>query len=189
MVPQGRALAAAALLLGGVSAKIHNLKISNDPRYAFSIESFGFYEGGTVSIHVKDVSAVPGDRSHMMGFVLYPTTTESRIAEQIDLLIVNRQCALDAENEGIYKMNVSDPKNWLVAIDCGAPLALLRRESPSAAGRARLLLGASLIAVARCAQLEDTLKQLPALRAPYTSHISNGHVSLSETFFCPPWPS
>lgn len=104
--------AALALLAATASAKIHHLTIKNDPRYAFSIESFGFLEGGTVSIRVHDVAASPPNAHHMMGFVLYPTSTESRIAEQIDTLITKRQCALDAENEGIYIINASDPASW-----------------------------------------------------------------------------
>ena len=113
------------LLALSAQAKIHKLKIKNDPRYAFSIESFGFYEGGTVSVRIHDVAAKPADRPHLMGFVLYPTTTESRIAEQIDVLIVNRQCALDADNNGIYKVNVSDPTSWWVM---KWPLVELRRS-------------------------------------------------------------
>jgi hypothetical protein len=113
MAPRSATAAAAlALLAATASGKIHHLIIKNDPRYAFSIESFGFLQGGSVSIRVHDVAASPPDVHHMMGFVLYPTSTESRIAEQIDTLITRRQCALDAENEGIYIINASDPAAW-----------------------------------------------------------------------------
>lgn len=113
MSPCGpRTAAIVAALLVSTSAKIHHLRVKNDPRFAFSIESYGFLSGGTVSIHVKDVSATPSDAPHKMGFMLYPTTTESKIAEQVDLLIVDKMCALDAENAPI-KINISDPSHWV----------------------------------------------------------------------------
>lgn len=82
VVSRRAALLLAPLLALG-SARIHNLKVTNDPRYAFSIESFGFLEGGSVSVHVRHVDAKPAGVDHAMGFVLYPSTTESRIAEQV----------------------------------------------------------------------------------------------------------
>lgn len=88
------------------------MQVRGDSRYAFSIESFGFYEGGTVSVHVRHVDATP-EGEHRMGFVMYPSSTESKISEQIDILIIQKQCALDAkEDEGVYKIDVSDPKHW-----------------------------------------------------------------------------
>jgi hypothetical protein len=126
-----RLLAAGALLLAAGEARIHQLTISKDPRYAFSIESFGFYEGGSVSVHIRHVDAKPPGAGHIMGFVLYPSTTESRINEQVDTLIVNRQCALDATNEGIYKLNVSDPANWCAgpsSVGCGQTARSPRRD-------------------------------------------------------------
>ena len=108
----GLGLALAAALPGAAQAKVHHLTITNERRFAFSIESFGFLPGGTVSVHVHDVSASPADAAHTMGFVLYPTTTESRIAEQVELLVADRGCALDASNEGVVKVNISDPATW-----------------------------------------------------------------------------
>ena len=109
-------LAAATLLLArlpAAAAKVHSLTVKGDRRFAFSVESFGFLPGGTFSLRVHGVTAAPADAAHRMGFVLYPTTTESRINAQVSTLVVNGLCALDADNDGLVKLNVSDPAAWV----------------------------------------------------------------------------
>ena len=61
------------LLFSYAESRIHTLKVTNDPRFVWSIEPFGFYEGGKISITVRDVSATPINAGHVMGFVIFPT--------------------------------------------------------------------------------------------------------------------
>jgi hypothetical protein len=62
--------AAAAALLAVASARIHSLRIEDDPRFVFSVESFGFAQGGRVDLEISRVDASPEDVPHSMGFVL-----------------------------------------------------------------------------------------------------------------------
>jgi G protein-coupled receptor 107 len=107
-------LALFASFIFSVTCRIHSLEIKDDPRFAFSIESFGFYAGGKVSLRVHDVSVSPSgpENAPLMGFVLYPTNTDASISQQIDKLIVDKQCALFADNEDIFILNISDPNSW-----------------------------------------------------------------------------
>lgn len=108
------ALGSALLLLQQAAGRIHHLEIKNDGRFAFSIESFGFEEGGRLDFDLQDISATPSDARHRMGMIIYPTTTESRVAETIDSLILARACALDTAREDVVVVNVSDPSRWCV---------------------------------------------------------------------------
>ena len=62
-------LAAAALLAAPalVQARIHSLSIKDDSRFAFSIESFGFVDGGSVDLDIHDVSVKPAGAEVLMG--------------------------------------------------------------------------------------------------------------------------
>jgi G protein-coupled receptor 107 len=93
-------------------ARIHHLHIQNDPRFAFSIESFGFESGGEMEISIHDVKAEPADAEHRMGFVLFPAQSESNVAADIDSLIVKNGCALDYSSAQIYVIDVSDKTKW-----------------------------------------------------------------------------
>ncbi len=62
--------AAAVLLLAALPAahaRIHSLNIKGDSRFAFSIESFGFVDGGSVDLDIHDVSVTPAGSEALMG--------------------------------------------------------------------------------------------------------------------------
>lgn len=109
-----RVVAAAALLAAGVEARIHSLNIKDDPRFAFSIESFGFLDGGKVDLDIHDVQISPADSGEppIAGFVVYPASTEAAVNEHIDALVSNGICALDVPPPGSLVINISDPSTW-----------------------------------------------------------------------------
>ena len=115
--------AVAALGLAAATARIHHLQINNDPRFAFSIESFGFLVGGTVNVRIHDVSATPAGE-HLMGFVVYRTGNEADVERQIEILREKDQCALMAEVVAggtklpITKLPIPNNRSqWLVGSD------------------------------------------------------------------------
>jgi len=100
-----------SFLLYGES-RIHTLKVSNDPRFVWSIEPFGFYEGGKISITVRDVSATPISAGHIMGFVIFPTMSIADINANVKVLAETQLCALNAAPPGARALNMSDRKLW-----------------------------------------------------------------------------
>jgi len=105
-----------ALLAAGVAqARIHHLSISNDNRFAFSIESFGFLEGGSMDISIRDLHVEPASEAHRMGFVLFPAMSESSVSADVDALIARAGCALDFAPESgntISVIDMSNPLTW-----------------------------------------------------------------------------
>ncbi len=98
-----------AALAALARARIHSLRIVDDPRTVFSIESFGFMNGGRFELDIHDVS-VKGDGAPSMGFVVYPALTEAAVNQQIDALLASGQCALDLD--GALVINISEPSTW-----------------------------------------------------------------------------
>jgi G protein-coupled receptor 107 len=99
------------------SARIHTLTIDKDPRFVFSIESFGFLAGGTVRLDLTNVKVSPspdaGGPAHILGFVIMPNLqTESTINEYIAMLDREKVCAMDAAPSSALVVNVSDPSVW-----------------------------------------------------------------------------
>ena len=104
--------AAALAALGGALARIHTLTITNDPRFVFSIESFGFLEGGKVALAVRSLAPQPAGAQHVLGFVMYPTDNQATVDANVRYLESSGICALDAAPEGALVMNVSEPALW-----------------------------------------------------------------------------
>lgn len=102
----------AASLLALSSARIEHLVIKNDPRFAFIIETFGFLNGGTIELDIKDVSVMPADKPHYMGFVVFPVTVIEEANMYVEKLIQNRECALEYPPVGSLVINISDPSSW-----------------------------------------------------------------------------
>lgn len=109
--------AALAAVAAVASGRIHHLRIENDPRFAFSIESFGFESGGEMEIAIHDVKAEPAGVDHKLGFVLFPAQSESNVAADIDSLIVKQGCALDYGSQQIYVIDISDKSKWASTIN------------------------------------------------------------------------
>lgn len=112
-MPSSSLLALAALALAApAAARIHSLHIVDDPRSVFSIESFGFMNGGRFELDIHDVSvkgATDADKPKM-GFVVYPALTEAAVNQQIDALLASGQCAL--ELDGALVIDISEPNTW-----------------------------------------------------------------------------
>jgi hypothetical protein len=104
-------LAVAACLLGPAAARIHALTIQNDPRRVFSIEPFGFLQGGQLEMTVSGLSSTPAG-PHRMGFVCLPVTTEGEVGAYIAELQRTSICALDLE----LAAAVLDLSNWCVRL-------------------------------------------------------------------------
>jgi len=96
-----------------VEGRIHSLHITDDTRTAFSIESFGFLDGGTVDLDIHDVS-VKGEGPVQMGFVVYPAITEASVNEHIDELISKGICALEPGRapKGSLVIDISKKESW-----------------------------------------------------------------------------
>lgn len=103
-----------ATLASTAHGRIHSLHITSDPRAAFSIESFGFLDGGKVDLDIHDVS-VSTEASVKMGFVVYPASTEASVNEHIDALLSSGVCALDEPPPGSLVINLSEKSTWCVA--------------------------------------------------------------------------
>lgn len=104
--------ALAASVAVPAAARIHSLTIENDPRFVFSIESFGFLAGGKVVLDISNVKVTPPEAAHILGFVIYPTATESTINEAVNMLDRDKICALDTAPEAALPINISDPVTW-----------------------------------------------------------------------------
>jgi hypothetical protein len=104
--------AAAALLLAPSAARIHSLTIKDDPRFVWSIESFGFFDGGKIDLALRSVSATPAGAGHRMGFVVFPTASVASYEAHVKYLEDSKVCALDAAPVGALVINVSDPRDW-----------------------------------------------------------------------------
>ena len=102
------ALALPALAAG----RIHSLSIQDDPRAVFSIESFGFADGGSVDLDVHDVSVYPETEDAQIGFVIYPAMTEAAVNEHIEALLAKGLCALDEPPAGSTTIDLSKKSSW-----------------------------------------------------------------------------
>lgn len=102
----------AAVLSTPVLARMHHLEIKNDPRFAFVIEVFGFMDGGTIDLDIRDVSVTPAGEAHTMGFVVIPVDNEDEANAYVDTLLAGKECALDRVPEGGLTIDISDPATW-----------------------------------------------------------------------------
>jgi len=95
-----------------IHGRIHNLHITNDPRFVFSIESFGFLAGGKVNLDIRNVQVTPPNMPHTLGFIIYPTSNEGTVNSNVNMLERDRICALDVAPSTALIINVSDPSLW-----------------------------------------------------------------------------
>ena len=105
-------------LLVGTLARIHHLRIQNDRRFAFSIEPFGFLDGGTLTLKVSSLAINPPPESGekpQLGFAVFPTASESGVSELINALVSERQCIFDTEAANMKQAvlwPLPDPDKW-----------------------------------------------------------------------------
>ncbi len=99
--------AALLLLLPCAFARIHHLVLKNDPRFAFSIETFGFQKDGNVEIRVHDIAVHPAGVNHTLGFILFPSTNDASTNAVVEDLVVNKNCALKSTAEGVRVMEIT----------------------------------------------------------------------------------
>ena len=104
--------ALAVVLPALVAGRIHHLDIQDDPRQVFSIESFGFMDGGSVDLDIHDVSVYPETDEAQIGFVIYPAMTEAAVNEHIDALLAKGLCALDEPPPGSTSIDLSKKSSW-----------------------------------------------------------------------------
>ena len=111
----------AATLVPGGEGRIHSLHVQDDSRSVFSIESFGFLDGGSVDLDIHDVSVKGLEKDAngkpekaMMGFVVYPAITEASVNEHIDELVSKGICAMEPGRapRGSLVINLSEPSTW-----------------------------------------------------------------------------
>lgn len=108
-------LTAVSALLAAASARVHHLVIENDPRYVFSIESFGFLDTGKVDLTVSNIKVEPAGANHTLGFVIYPSgNSEQDIYSYINWLTDNKRCALEVAQSNALPIDLSNPKDWCV---------------------------------------------------------------------------
>mmetsp|Transcript_49700 Transcript_49700/g.119661 ORF Transcript_49700/g.119661 Transcript_49700/m.119661 type:complete len:443 (-) Transcript_49700:50-1378(-) len=95
----------------GVSeARIHDLVISADPRAVFSIETFGFFEGGHFVFDLEGFK-IQGDGPFKAGFVLHPSESESAEVELVQEAAEEGACLLDTLDDTMV-VPLSDPAQW-----------------------------------------------------------------------------
>jgi hypothetical protein len=99
--------AALLLLCSGALARIHHLTIKKDPRFAFSIETFGFQRDGVVEIRVHDISVYPEGVNHTLGFLLFPSPNDASTNAVVEDLVVNKNCALKSTADGVRVMPIT----------------------------------------------------------------------------------
>jgi hypothetical protein len=94
---------------------VHHLRIDNDDRALFKIETFGFVQGGIMNITVRDFS-LKSPRSRpgpfRLGFVARRSTSQSMAQEDLDMLVDRGECLLDKLKEDDFVMDMSDSKIW-----------------------------------------------------------------------------
>lgn len=121
---------------------IHHLKLRDDARNIFKIETFGFVEGGWIDLNIADLSLhtpkqygysqpvsknstsarTKGNKNdaskdeqqpeYYMGFLMRHANSESDAQQDLETSIERGQCILDKKTPKDVLLDLSDPKTW-----------------------------------------------------------------------------
>ena len=94
---------------------VHDLAIRDDDRSLFKIETFGFFEGGTMNIKVTDfhVNKRTLDKSPMrIGFIMQKSETESQAQEDLEKAIEEGACIIDDLGPDDLFLDLSLESSW-----------------------------------------------------------------------------
>jgi len=97
---------------------VHKLKIHNDDRDIFKIETFGFVGGGMMNISLSDFSITtpkgdkPSSAIPKIGFIMRKATSESAAQQDLEKTIEKGRCILDNVQKDDFLMDLSDIKGW-----------------------------------------------------------------------------
>jgi len=101
---------------------VHQLKIREDDRSLFKIETFGFLGGGTMNLTLSSfsLSKKNGDvirnnnnnKDMRIGFVMKRAESESAAQQDLEHTIEKKECLLDHVTEDDFMVDISDEKNW-----------------------------------------------------------------------------
>jgi hypothetical protein len=118
---------------------IHHLKIHNDDRNVFKIETFGFIQGGLMELHIADLAIhrAPHSPPHFidtpkisddkksanstgsspinpyrMGFILRKANSESDAQQDLETVVEKGQCIFDQKTDYDMVVDLSNPKSW-----------------------------------------------------------------------------
>lgn len=107
-----------ALLPGAVYSLIHDLKIANDDRNIFKIETFGFVAGGEMSMELTGFSMeAVGEAARNMsaakiGFIMRKAPSESAAQQDLEKVIETSLCLMDDTHKDDYVLDISKPTAW-----------------------------------------------------------------------------
>jgi hypothetical protein len=129
-----RLLVVLCCLIYSSFALIHDLKLKNDDRNIFKIETFGFASGGRMEISVTDVHVKQPvfynvgwnarnkttaaaknqtvEENYHMGFLMRRANSESDAQQDLETIIEKGQCILDQRREEDVFLDLSDQLKW-----------------------------------------------------------------------------
>lgn len=107
---------------------VHRLKIINDDRDIFKIETFGFKTGGMMNLTLTDFSIATSKAdklktekastttataaAHRIGFIMRKASTESAAQQDLEKTIEKGKCILDNIQKDDFLVDLSDEKEW-----------------------------------------------------------------------------
>lgn len=111
-----------AILFYNAGALVHHLRIEEDDRNLFKIETFGFLGEGKMNLTLSSffLSKKNGEKignnnnnkDMRIGFVMRRATSESAAQQDLERTIENKECILDHVTPEDYMIDISDEKNW-----------------------------------------------------------------------------
>ena len=104
-----------------VCSLIHNLKIQDDPREIFKIETFGFLTGGEFSIKVNNFhlsnyakrNKIVAPAKQPGGFVLRRSNNEHEAQKDLETIVERKECLLNKLKESDYFLDLADPTKYV----------------------------------------------------------------------------
>lgn len=162
-----------------VESLVHNLKIVNDDRDIFKIETFGFVSGGLVNITVSDLTIsnpmgvlVSTKSTTKIGFLLRKASSESAAQQDMEKIIEKGDCIFDFIQKDDFFVDLSDSSRW-------SSFAHGKSISTDAAGLYSLIF-------ARCVpsgSYRVNFKLLASFKNPGPNYLSAGDAPLPTLYF------
>ena len=115
-----RAVVLGALAALEAGAMVHDLKIENDERSLYRIESFCFLEGGVLDLEVSNFR-ISGKGDVRAGFVMRRAASESAAQQELEESLEAGACLLDwgtggegdlARGDTVFELDLSDRAAW-----------------------------------------------------------------------------
>ena len=109
-----------AWCLVAIRGMVHDLKIENDDRSLFRIESFCFLEGGVLDLEVSKFR-IQGKGPVRAGFVMRRAASESAAQQELEESLEADACLLDwgtggekdlARGDTVFELDMSDRSTW-----------------------------------------------------------------------------